>query len=146
MINIYTIGFTKKSAERFFYLLTTNKVERIIDTRLNNSSQLSGFAKAEDLKYFAKAIGNIDYLYEPEFAPTKELIKKYRDKEISWEGYEIGYLKLLETRNISQKVKLEEFHQNCLLCSEHLPTNCHRRILAEYLYKINNDINIIHLK
>lgn len=146
MINIYTIGFTKKSAERFFYLLTSNNVKRIIDTRLNNSSQLSGFAKAEDLKFFTKAIGNIDYSYKPEFAPTKELIKKYRDKEISWEGYEIGYLKLLASRNISQKVNLEEFHQNCLLCSEHLPTNCHRRILAEYFKKINNDIKIIHLK
>jgi len=146
MINIYTIGFTKKSAERFFYLLTSNKVERIIDARLNNSSQLSGFAKATDLKYFAKEIGDIDYLYKPEFAPTKDLIKKYRGKEISWEGFEIGYLKLLEVRNISQKVKLESFHQNCLLCSEHLPTHCHRRILAEFFQKINSEIKIIHLK
>jgi len=146
MINLFTIGFTKKSAERFFYLLTSNNVKRIIDTRLNNTSQLSGFAKAEDLKYFAKVIGNIDYLYKPEFAPTNDLIKKYRGKEISWEEYEIGYLNLLDTRKISQKIKIEEFHQNCLLCSEHTPTNCHRRILAEYFQKINNNIKIIHLK
>lgn len=146
MINLFTIGFTKKSAERFFYLLTSNKVKRIIDTRLNNTSQLSGFAKAEDLKYFAKVIGNIDYLYKPEFAPTNDLIKKYRGKEISWEEYEIGYLNLLDTRKISQKINVEEFHQNCLLCSEQTPTNCHRRILAEYFQKINNYVKIIHLK
>lgn len=145
MINLFTIGFTKKSAERFFYLLISNKVERIIDTRINNSSQLSGFAKAVDLKYFAKTIGNINYLYRPDFAPTNELVKKYRNKEISWPEYEIEYLNLLDSRKIAQKVNVEELHQSCLLCSEHTPENCHRRLLAEYFQKLNNNVKIVHL-
>jgi len=145
MIKIYTIGFTKKSAERFFNLLTSNKVKRLIDIRTSNSSQLSGFAKAENLKYFLKAIGNIDYLYKPEFAPEKEFVKKYRSKENSWEEYETSYLELLKSRDIAQNINLDEFHMNCLLCSEDLPINCHRRLLAEYFQKLNNEIEIIHL-
>lgn len=145
MINLYTIGFTKKNAETFFNLLINNKVKRIIDIRISNTSQLAGFAKADDLKYFAKAVGDIDYVYMPQFAPTNELMKKYRNKEITWEKYEAEYLKLLNKRKAGH-FNIKELHNSCLLCSEHTPERCHRSVLAEYLKKINGDVKIIHLK
>ena len=145
MINLFTIGFTKKSAEEFFNLLISNRVERIVDIRINNSSQLSRFAKAEDLQYFAKAIGNIDYLYRTDFAPTIDLMKKIRKNEMSWEEYEVEYLNFLDMRKIAKKVNVEEFNNNCFLCSEHTPEKCHRRLLVEYFQKLNNDVKIIHL-
>ena len=145
MIQLYTIGFTGKSAEKFFTLLQNNAVERIVDTRINNTSQLSGFAKADDLAFFARSVGRIDYKHQLDFAPTKDLLANYRNGKISWSEYEIEYLNLLDVRKIANKVNIEELHQNCLLCSEHTPEKCHRRLLAEYFQHRYNDILIIHL-
>jgi uncharacterized protein (DUF488 family) len=145
MIKLFTIGFTEKSAETFFTLLKKAGVKKIIDTRLNNVSQLSGFAKGADLKYFAKAIGDIGYEHNIDLAPTKELLGKYRDKKITWAQYEIEYINILEKRRILQKLDLEGLDGSCILCSEHKPDMCHRRLLAEYLKKANKSIEIIHL-
>ena len=146
MIKLFTIGFTKKSAKQFFDLLTDNKVTEIVDTRLNHASQLAGFAKGRDLAFFAKKVGDIAYSHALDFAPTKELLGKYRKKEMSWEEYQIAYLNLLDMRKISKKTDIEKLHQNCLLCSEHTAEKCHRRLLAEYLKEVNNDIEIVHLE
>ncbi|MCG8883984.1 DUF488 domain-containing protein [Tenacibaculum finnmarkense] len=144
-MKLYTIGFTKKNAENFFGLLKTNKVNKIIDTRVNNTSQLSAFARGNDLKFFAKELMNIDYSHELDFAPTKELLSKYRKGEMNWEKYEQEYLDLLDFRKVSKKTDIKKLHKNCLLCSEHTAEKCHRRLLAEYLSEVNNDIEIIHL-
>lgn len=146
MIKLYTIGFTEKSAKKFFELLEQNQVKKIIDTRINNTSQLSGFAKGKDLAFFAKRIANIDYEHRLNFAPTRELLSRYRKKEISWDEYTKEYLHLLDTRHIKEAINFESLHGSCLLCSEHSPEQCHRRLLAEYLQEINPDIQIIHLK
>ena len=145
MIKLYTIGFTGKSAEKFFSLLKNSEVKKIVDTRINNVSQLAGFAKGSDLKFFAEEIGEMAYEHNISLAPTKELLSDYRDKKITWEQYEIEYLNLLDMRKIAQKTDVESLHENCLLCSEHTPEKCHRRLLAEYLKQVKNDIQIIHL-
>jgi len=145
MIKLLTIGFTNKTAETFFELLKKNDVAKIVDTRINNTSQLSGFAKASDLSYFAKIIGNIEYFHNTEFAPTKELLEKYRKKTINWKEYEIEYLNLLDIRKVGDKINVEELHQNCFLCSEHTPDKCHRKLLVEYIKARFNDIEIIHI-
>lgn len=145
MIKLYTIGFTKKPAEKFFNLMADAGVTKIVDTRANNSSQLAGFAKDPDLKFFARAISNIAYEHNADFAPSKELLSKYRNKEITWLEYEIEYLNLLDMRKIAQKTDVERLHENCLLCSEHTPEKCHRRLLAEYLNSVKGGIEIKHL-
>lgn len=145
MIKLYTIGFTGKSAEKFFSLLIGSGVTKIIDTRINNVSQLAGFAKGADLKFFAKEIGDISYEHNIDFAPTKELLTRYRNKKMTWQEYEIEYLNLLDMRKISSKTDIEKLHENCLLCSEHTPEKCHRRLLAEYLKHVKTDVEIIHL-
>lgn len=145
MIEILTIGFTKKSAETFFSLLQTHKVNQILDTRLRPGSQLSGFAKGRDLAYFAKEIAQIQYVHEPLFAPEKELLSRYRNQEISWEEYADEYLNLMDLRKIKQKVQAENLHKNCLLCSEHEPEHCHRRLLAEYYQAVGKEVKITHL-
>lgn len=145
MIKLFTIGFAGKSAEKFFTLLRSNGVKKIVDTRINNVSQLAGYAKGSDLKFFAEEIGQISYEHNVDLAPTKELLSKYRDKKMSWQEYEIDYLNLLDSRKIVQKINVDSLHSNCLLCSEHTPEKCHRRLLAEYLKEVRNDIEIIHL-
>lgn len=145
MIKLFTIGFTGKPAEKFFNLLTSSGVKKIVDTRINNVSQLAGFAKGADLKFFAKEIGDIWYEHNTDFAPTKELLTRYRNKKMTWEEYEVEYLNLLDMRKVAQKTDIEKLHQNCLLCSEHTPEKCHRRLLAEYLQHVKSDIEIIHL-
>ncbi|WP_159478465.1 DUF488 family protein [Dyadobacter sp. 3J3] len=145
MIQLYTIGFTKKPAETFFTLLKDSGVSRLVDTRINNVSQLSGFAKGTDLKYFAGELVSISYEHNIDFAPTKELLSLYRTKKLTWQEYEIEYLNLLDTRKIARKINIEKLHKNCLLCSEHKPEKCHRRLLAEYLQQVRNDIRITHL-
>jgi uncharacterized protein (DUF488 family) len=144
MITLYTIGFAEKSAEKFFSLLREAGVKRIIDTRLSPDSQLSGFAKAKDLKFFARELCGIGYEHRIDFAPTKELLNQIRSREITWPEYERQYIKLLKDRKIDPKAELERLNECCLLCSEHNPQQCHRRLLAEYLSQ-GEEVEIIHL-
>ncbi len=145
MIKLFTIGFTKKSAEQFFELLKENGVKKIVDIRINNSSQLAGFAKGSDLAYFAKSINHMEYIHIPDFAPTKELLSDYQNKRIDWAGYEKVFMSLIEKRKISSKYNITDFDDACFLCSEESPEHCHRRLLVEYFQKKNNQIQIIHL-
>ncbi len=146
-MKLYTIGFSKKSAEQFFNLLTKNQVKRIVDVRLNHNSQISGFAKSDDLKFFLKLF-NIDYVHIPEFTPTKELLKAYRSKKITWQEYEEKFLHLLEKRKEDIERRLEEIDLNdaCLLCSENKPHHCHRRLVAEYIKEnFIPSLEVLHL-
>ncbi|MBQ3420392.1 MAG: DUF488 domain-containing protein [Romboutsia sp.] len=149
-MELYTIGFTQKTAEEFFELLKVNNIKLILDIRLNNSNQLAGFAKGRDLRYFLSEILNINYKHELRFSPTKELLSSYKKKYITWEEYEVIYKRILKERNV-EKILTEEYKNKldkvCLLCSEAMPEKCHRRLLAEYIKSIfkDEDIKIIHL-
>jgi uncharacterized protein (DUF488 family) len=144
-MKLFTIGFTKTSAEHFFDRLGKAGVKRLIDVRLNNVSQLAGFAKRDDLKYFLKAICNIEYLHEPSLAPTKEMLDEYRKKAGDWQAYEARYLSLIESRKVEARLGRERFEDACLLCSEDTATHCHRRLAASYLKSRWGDIDIVHL-
>lgn len=145
MIKLYTIGFTGKNAKQFFGLLRNNGVSTVIDTRISNASQLAGYAKGSDLPFFLEEIGGIGYEHNLDFAPTKELLDLYRGKKMSWKEYEDAYLNLIDMRKIGDKIQPESLHQHCLLCSEHGPEKCHRRLLAEYFQHRFNDVEIVHL-
>jgi len=147
MITLYTIGFTKKSAEEFFELLKKNNVKTIVDVRISNSSQLAGFAKGSDLIYFLKQIGNIGYRHIVDFAPTKELLNDYRAGKVDWQWYVKFFNKLMVDRSINQRYRVDNFDKCCFLCSEETPDMCHRRLLAEHLKLQNPDnVCIVHLK
>lgn len=132
MDNIYTIGFTRKSAEVFFELLQKNQVEVLLDVRLNNTSQLAGFSKYPDIKYFLNKICGIEYISDVEFAPEEWILKDYKSKKITWEQYVIHFDELMEKRNITDYIKMHYSFlvdkKICLLCSEDKPDNCHRQI------------------
>ena len=146
MITLYTIGFTKKSAEHFFELLKKNHVQTLVDVRINNSSQLAGFAKGSDLIYFLKQIGNIGYRHVTDFAPTKELLSDYRAGKVDWSEYEHVFADLMTKRRINQRYNVADFDQCCFLCSEETPEQCHRRLLAEYFKKHSGQaVSIVHL-
>lgn len=143
-MNLFTIGFSQKNAEDFFSILKSNNVIRLIDIRLNNKSQLAGFTNVKHLPYFLK-IHDIEYLYRPDFAPSKELLNRYKNKFISWKEYEFEYNKILAQRNIIDKINWNIFKDSVLLCSEPTAEQCHRRLLAEYLSKMKSDLKIKHL-
>ena len=145
IITLYTIGFAKKSAEEFFTILKLKHIKTLIDIRLNNVSQLSGFTKKKDLQYFLKEICNIEYVHRPDFAPSKDILDDYKKKIISWAEYEIRYLSLLSERQASTKIRSGELDMSCLLCSEPKAEKCHRRLLAEYLRDAKKNIIIKHL-
>ena len=121
-----------------------NKIKKVIDIRLNNKSQLAGFAKSDDLRYFLKIINNIEYIHVPDYAPTKELLGAYRKKLIDWDEYENEYFDILN-QNIPKTIDYTFFNNSCLLCSESTPKYCHRRLLSEYLTEKNKQVKIIHL-
>lgn len=141
-MTIYTIGFTKKNAENFFYLLKTNQVKKVVDVRLNNVSQLAGFAKRDDLMFFLREICNCEYEHIPDLAPTEEILKPYKKGEIVWAQYEEKFMTLMAQRNIEKYINLLQFEDGCLLCSEHLPHQCHRRLVIEYLKKHDSEQHI----
>lgn len=143
---VFTIGFTKKPASRFFQLLSDHGVTRVIDTRLNPSGQLSGFSKQEDLEYFLDRLNGCDYVYIPDLAPTEEILKDYRsDKD--WSRYERRFEALMEERGIPGALDRAIFDDGpvCLLCSESTPENCHRRLVAERLAQTWGEVDIRHL-
>jgi uncharacterized protein (DUF488 family) len=144
-LKLFTIGFTKKSAETFFGLLREAGVRKVIDVRLNNSSQLAGFAKRNDLRFFLKAICGIDYKHMPEMAPTEDILDDYKKKGKEWGGYEDRFTNLISERRIEKLLSKKEAHMACLLCSEETPDHCHRRLVAEYLKKKWGELEIVHL-
>ena len=144
-MKVYTIGFTKSSAESFFTRLQKAGVKKVLDVRLNNVSQLAGFAKRNDLCYFLKTICGIDYMHRPELAPTQEMLDAYKKKRGQWADYEKQFLDLIAGRRIERTVPREALDGACLLCSEEEPLHCHRRLVAEYLMKNWGDLEIAHL-
>ncbi len=144
-MNIYTIGFTKKSAETFFTTLQRSGAQRLVDVRLNNVSQLAGFAKREDLRFFTRSLCSMDYVHTPELAPTSEMLDAYKKEKGDWSVYEDRFLNLMRERRIEDTVAPELIDGACLLCSEEKPHHCHRRLVAEYLSRHWPDVNIIHL-
>lgn len=144
-MHIFTIGFTKKTAEQFFTLLQQAGVRRVVDVRLNNSSQLAGFAKRDDLRYFLKAIAGIDYLHLPELAPTQEMLDAYKKQKGDWSDYVAEFLPLMSERRIEETVAGQLQDGDCLLCSEHSPEQCHRSLIVEYLESKGIALDVQHL-
>ena len=144
-INVFTIGFTKKNAETFFTKLKNAGVKKLIDIRLNNLSQLSGYAKRDDLAFFLREICNCEYRYEPLLAPTKEILDDYRKKKIDWSEYEKQFSEIMKNREVHTLVNLHELDNACFLCSEPTAEKCHRRLVTEYLTEHFKNIKISHL-
>ncbi len=147
-MKLFTIGFTKKSAEEFFAILKNNSVKRIVDIRLNNTSQLAGFSKGQDLKFFLRELCGIIYSHNVNLAPTKEIFDNYKKKKISWNDYKVLFNNLLLQRMTNSKlVEMVDFEGICFLCSEEKADKCHRRLVAEYIAKYypELEIEIIHL-
>jgi uncharacterized protein (DUF488 family) len=144
MTIIYTIGFTKKSAEEFFKTLQEAGVKKIIDIRLWNHSVYAGFTNIRDFPYLLK-LHDIEYSHVVDFAPTKEILNDYKNEVNDWEEYEKRYIELLNHRKILNRVKESQFDGACLLCAEPTAEQCHRRLLAEYLQQHFKDIEIKHL-
>lgn len=141
---ICTIGFSKKSLRTFVQLLKDAGVTKLVDTRLNNTSQLAGFAKKNDLAYILEIMG-IKYEYEPLMAPTDSILKDYKNKKITWAQYEQAYISILEERHILEKaIKQMSNEITCFLCSEDKPNYCHRRLLAEYIQENHPHEIVIH--
>lgn len=144
-IKVSTIGFTKKTAKKFFELLKASGAKRLIDVRLNNVSQLAGFAKRDDLAYFAREILGMDYVHLPGLAPTQEMLDAYKKEKGDWATYERRFLNLMADRKIEEKLSPDQVSDGCLLCSEDKPHHCHRRLVAEYLRSRWGDVQINHL-
>ena len=145
-MRVCTIGFTKKSARRFFEMLRASESKRVVDVRLNNVSQLAGFAKKDDLAYFLKKICGMEYVHLPELAPTKEMLDEYKKQRGDWQAYETRFLALMKQRCIENIVSREVIADGCLLCSEDKPHHCHRRLVAEYLKQHWGEVDIAHLE
>ena len=144
-MKIATIGFTRSTAEHFFERLRRARVERLVDVRLHNTSHLAGFAKADDLAYFLRAVCGITYEHDLRLAPTPDLFDGYKKRGDSWEEYEQAFLHLMRERDIPTVLNRDEFQRKTvLLCSEAEPSHCHRRLVAELLAQ-HWGANIEHL-
>jgi uncharacterized protein (DUF488 family) len=145
-MEIYTIGFTKKSAAEFFGLLSKAGIRRLLDVRLNNTSQLAGFAKREDLEFFLRELRGIEYRHEPLLAPSQEMLDDFKKKKGAWSDYELAYRALLEQRQADQALSRSLFEiPTVMLCSEASADQCHRRLAAAYLQEKWGNIRVIHL-
>lgn len=144
-MKLYTIGFTKTTAESFFSRLSGAGIKKVVDVRLNNVSQLAGFAKKNDLQYFLRAICGIGYEHRPELAPTQDILDAYKKHRGDWAIYAQRFLELMARRNIEDTIPRSAVNEACLMCSEDKPHHCHRRLAAEYLKDKWGDVDIVHL-
>lgn len=147
-MEIFTIGFTRTTAENFFERLRANRIERLVDVRLNNRSQLAGFAKRDDLAYFLRELVGARYEHEPLLAPTRAILDAYKKKgAMPWAEYEDRFLALMHERRIEQELSRAQFEasRTVLLCSEETAEHCHRRLVAEYLAEHWGEVGIVHL-
>lgn len=145
-MEIYTIGFTKKSAAQFFGLLKQHEIRRLLDVRLNNVSQLAGFAKRNDLAYFLRELVGAEYRHEPLLAPTQVMLDDLKKRRGSWADYAERFLALMHERQIEHELDPAIFEERTvLLCSEPTPERCHRRLILEYLNASWGDVRAIHL-
>jgi len=143
-MKLFTIGTSKKKPEEFFDLLMKNKVKTVIDVRLLDGFY-AGFAKKSDLPYFLDTIAGIEYAEMIQCAPSKELLQNYKEGKISWMEYRKQYMKIIKEREILKDFTKKKLNRACLLCAEAEPDHCHRRILAEYLKRHFDGIEIVHL-
>ena len=147
MSTIYTIGFTRKTAEEFFALLTGAGVETLVDIRLHNRSQLAGFAKQDDLAWFAREIAGIEYVHLPDLAPAQELFDAFKKQGGAWETFERGFRQLMDERDAYGLFDRELLRRSpCFLCSEPGPEHCHRRLVAEGLAAMEAGLQVVHLQ
>jgi len=145
-MEIWTIGFTQTTAEHFFGRLRDARVERLLDVRLNNSSQLAAFAKAQDLPYFLRELVGAAYEHESRLAPTQELLDDYKKRKGDWSAYERRFMALMRERAIETTLSPADFEpRTALLCSEPTPDRCHRRLVCEYLAERWGDVRAVHL-
>jgi uncharacterized protein (DUF488 family) len=145
-VEIYTIGFTQTTAERFFGRLKQAGIGRLLDVRLSNSSQLAGFAKAQDLPFFLERLVGACYEHDPRLAPTKELLDDYKKRKGEWSAYEGAFLGLMAARRIEHALAPGDFEvRTALLCSEATAEHCHRRLVCEYLAGHWPDVQPVHL-
>lgn len=145
-IKIYTIGFTKKNARQFFGLIQKSGVKRVLDTRLNNVSQLAGFTKKDDLSFFLEKVAGVSYDHALGLAPTDDMLKSYKKGEITWEAYADAYHDLIRKRHVEKLFSADALNGACLLCSEATPHRCHRRLAAEFFQNhLGGGVEIVHL-
>ncbi len=145
-MEIYTIGFTKKTAAEFFGKLKQAKIRQLLDIRLNNSSQLAGFTKRDDLAYFLQEICEATYRHELALTPTHDILDTYKKMGGSWQAYEQAFLELMTERQVETHLDRSLFElPTALLCSEATAEHCHRRLVAEYLQQHWGNISVIHL-
>jgi uncharacterized protein (DUF488 family) len=145
-VRILTIGFTQKSAERFFGLLGSNDVQVVVDIRLHPDGQLAGFAKRADLPFFLRQLAGCEYRHEPLLAPSEEILKEYRNDR-DWGRYVRRFEALMDERHVPDALdrSLFEWSDCCLLCSEATPEQCHRRLVAERMVRDWPDVEVVHL-
>ncbi len=145
-VPVATIGFTGKTAQEFFDLLKNAEVRTVLDIRLSNTSQLAGFAKKQDLPFFLDRLCGAAYREMPELAPEPDLFKRYKAKELTWDDFAAAYVELIAKRRVESNLDVDLFRSACLLCSEHLPHHCHRRLALEYLNsRWNSCLKVTHL-
>ena len=142
---LFTIGFARKNAQTFFEMLRAAKIRKVVDVRLNNVSQLAGFTKKNDLKYFLDKIICCQYQHRPDWAPTDEILNPYKKGKTTWDDYVRDFTVLMEQRKIGSDVSPEDLDHVCLLCSEPTPEQCHRRLVAERICRLYPQIKLIHL-
>jgi len=144
-IRIFTIGYAAKNGREFFTILKRAGVLKVIDVRLYNTSQLAGFAKKQDIEYFLQAIVGVEYIHLPIMAPTKQLLNEYKKGLINWQQYEKQFKSIIAQRQIEKHLVPQDMDMTCFLCSEAKADNCHRRLVAEYLAKVWQNVSIHHL-
>ena len=145
-MEVFTIGFTKKTAQEFFGLLRQQGIRQLVDVRLNNVSQLAGFTKRDDLQFFLNEICGAKYIHEPLLAPTQEMLDAYKKEKGTWIEYELKFLELMRMRKIEERIDPSMFNvPTVLLCSEPTPEHCHRRLVVEYLEEKWKGLKARHL-
>lgn len=143
-MNLATIGYEGLNGTKFFDILLSNNIRRLIDIRELPLSRKPGFSKTA-LKERAGNVG-IQYTHLGKLGCPRPIRHAYREDN-DWNKYTRHFLEYLRSQDdeIENLLELISVERSCLLCFEADHLRCHRYYVAEAVAQIAEDLKIIHL-
>lgn len=145
MTTIWTVGHSTRSAEEFVHLLTSRRIEALVDVRsFPGSRRYPHFNKAELLQLLEQA--GIEYHHMPQLGGRRK--PNPNSKNAAWKNASFrAYADHMETKEFEQGIagllELANSKGTAVMCAEALWWRCHRSLISDYLKAAG--VEVIHI-
>ncbi len=143
-MQIYTIGHSNHTQDKFLDLLIAAKIEVLVDVRSNPNSRWAMFANRYNLERFLKS-AQINYLYLGDMLGGRPSNSEGHDTQTIKVDYQAIQEKDYYQRGIKRLMEGLKQYRMCIMCAEEDPNSCHRNLLvAESLRNVG--VKVFHIR